>query len=413
LGREAKSDLVGMYGAKRPCLPDILRKNGYNTVFMQSAPLGYMRKDLLAEKAGFNEIIGGWQFENYITMGRWGVDDATLYNYAVSKVKDLNKSDDPWFLTLLTVTTHHPFVVPGKTVPSKEEAVKYADDSLGMFMRALHREGLLQDTLLIVTSDEATFSYAPEGIQRQLSTIHAPLVIVAPHLDSAMTHEELFTQADLQLSILDYLSLNSDSAMGRSVFRRYPTGRNLISGSVYDSNIYGLSDDRKLYVCKGFLDCIAYDYGDRGPFYSPLRQSDASDEYVLSLRQALAYNELNTDKLRTSIVFREKDKKYRGDQLLLGANKIAANKGDTLTWKVNIVPDGVVHVVIALNTGLDKKHLLYKKEKISPDNPLNFHYEYNVPDRVEKILTKVSVIAPPGVGYTVKDLTIERRKGSN
>jgi hypothetical protein len=410
LGKEAKSDLVGMYGVRRPCLPDILRRNGYRTVFMQSAPLGYMRKDLLAEKAGFGEIVGGFQFEDYIAIGQWGVDDATLYNYAISKIRALNASDRPWFLTLLTVTTHHPYVVPGRTAPSDEQAVKYADDSLGMFMRALKRENLLKDTLLIVTSDEATFGHTTTGLRRKLSTIHGPLVVVAPQIGSAAVHDGLFMQADLQLSIADYLNLAPGESTGRSVFRKYATGRNLMAGSVYSLDIYGFADDNKLYVCGGSRECTAYEFGEGGPFGPSLAKADADEGYIAALGQALAYNELNTEKLRTSVVFRERNRKYSGDRLLLGAHKVSAKKGDTLVWNVNIAPEDEVHVVIAVNYGSELKHFIHKTEKVSPENPLDFHYDYKVPEDVKEVWTKVSVIAPKEVGYTVRDLTIERRK---
>jgi phosphoglycerol transferase MdoB-like AlkP superfamily enzyme len=410
LGREAKSDIVGIHGVLRPCLPEVFRRSGYHTVFMQSAPLGYMRKDLFAEKAGFDEIVGGYQFDAYFAAGDWGVDDATLYNYAIPKIKHLNNSDKPWLLTLLTSSTHHPYIIPGRMNPSPEQAIKYADDSLGMFMRALVQEGMLKNTLLIITSDETTFSHAPAGVQRELGTIHGSLVVIAPQINSPMVHDGLFTQADLQLSIADYLNIEPGESTGRSVFRKYAAGRNLIAGNVYSRKIFGFADDDKLYVCDGLLNCSAYDFGEGGPFGTSIRNVDADEEYISALRQTLLYNELNTGKLRTSIVFREREKKYSGNSLLLGDHKVSAKKGDTLIWNVNIAPEDIVHVVIAVNYGSDLKHFIHKTEKISPENPLNFHYTHNVPEDVEEVWTKVSVIAPPEVGYTVKDLTIERRK---
>ena len=58
LTREAKSDLVGVFGSQSKCLPERLREHGYRTIFMQGSPLGYMRKDKFAEQSGFDEAVG-------------------------------------------------------------------------------------------------------------------------------------------------------------------------------------------------------------------------------------------------------------------------------------------------------------------------------------------------------------------
>ena len=40
------------------CLPNVLRDAGYETVYLQSAPLGFMSKDLFMPKIGFSQVYG-------------------------------------------------------------------------------------------------------------------------------------------------------------------------------------------------------------------------------------------------------------------------------------------------------------------------------------------------------------------
>jgi phosphoglycerol transferase MdoB-like AlkP superfamily enzyme len=113
LTNETKPDYVAMFGPLKRCLPEILSKGGYHTVFMQSANLGFMQKDMFAEKAGYDEIMGNNSYAKAILRNPWGVDDSSLYLNALEKITELNGDGKPWFITLLTSGTHHPFTVPG------------------------------------------------------------------------------------------------------------------------------------------------------------------------------------------------------------------------------------------------------------------------------------------------------------
>ena len=52
-------------GGTRECLPKVLRRNGYRTVYLQAAPLAFMLKDQFMRKAGFEELIGDAWFERH------------------------------------------------------------------------------------------------------------------------------------------------------------------------------------------------------------------------------------------------------------------------------------------------------------------------------------------------------------
>jgi hypothetical protein len=410
LGKEAKSDIVGVFGTRRPCLPAILRQSGYRTVFMQSAPLGYMRKDLFAEEAGYGEIIGSWDFKEYNVRGFWGVDDATLYHHAVQKIRQLISEGKPWFLTLLTVGTHHPYTVPGIANPSDEQAVQYADHHFGEFVKALKQERLIDNALVIITSDEASLSNKPEGLGKELSTTHAPLIIISPQVEIPMVHEGLFTQADLQLSVIDYLGLAPYESIGRSIFRKYSKDRDILTGSVYSSKIYGISSDNKLYVCDRDVECSAYGFRESGPFESDLSETEVDAEYVAAMRQALSYNELSSDKLRTDVVFQETNRKYFGRKLLIGDHKVSAKTGDTIIWKVSIDAENDMKVLISIKRYPNPEPLVYEVKQITPENPLDFRYKFDARENISDIWTAVIVTDSPDTEYLVKELTIERHR---
>ena len=75
LSIETKSDYYISFGSLRPCMPEILEQNGYRSVFMQGADLGYMSKDFFAKEAGFSEALGNRDYDEAFARSAWGVDD--------------------------------------------------------------------------------------------------------------------------------------------------------------------------------------------------------------------------------------------------------------------------------------------------------------------------------------------------
>ncbi|WP_163070273.1 sulfatase-like hydrolase/transferase, partial [Acinetobacter nosocomialis] len=71
-------------------------------------------------------------------------------------VKQLRQQKKPWMLTLLTVGTHQPYSAPADYLAlypnAKQAAVAYLDDAIGAFLADLEKQGVLRDTLVVLTS---------------------------------------------------------------------------------------------------------------------------------------------------------------------------------------------------------------------------------------------------------------------
>ena len=238
--------------AVRPqCLPQRLREAGYQTAFMQAAPLEFMDKDAVMPAMGFADVLGAGEIATAQTDSLWGADDGALLNSALLKINELEESDEPWFLSLLTVGTHHPFLAPEeyrrRYGDPKTAAVRYLDDSLFDFVNALRAAGVDDDTLIIFTSDE---SHGVPG--HPFGSSWGMNVVLAPGVE-ATTAEGVFGQVDLAASVLDYLQLGgaNDGLLGRSFFRRYSQPRRLLFGD------FVLVDDA-VFHCRVGGDCGKY-----------------------------------------------------------------------------------------------------------------------------------------------------------
>lgn len=213
------------------CLPAQLAQHGWDTHYLQGAGLAFMGKDRVMPLIGFQEVHGTEWFKeaNPYPFG-WGVIDSVFFRGARNYIHTLEKKEKPWMLTLLTVGTHQPYAVPDDIVaqyPSRRAAtVDQLDQAVGQFIENLRNDGVLKNTLVIITSDESHGAELGAWASAWgLGTVLAPEDEKLPHLKKGG-----YGLVDIEGSILDYLGLPVPSkVVGRSFFRDYASPRNMIS----------------------------------------------------------------------------------------------------------------------------------------------------------------------------------------
>jgi len=224
-------ELLNQQTRNQACLPAQLRRHGFTTHYLQGAGLRFMAKDRIMPHIGFQAVHGMEWFanDNYLTFP-WGKDDKAFFEGAAQYVDQLRQQREPWMLTLLTVGTHQPYSAPeaylARYPSAKQAAVAYLDDALGDFLETLERQGVLEDTLVIVTSDE---SHGIDGVRLAsawgFNLMLAPDQARLPHLKSGT-----YGHVDLTASLLDYFALPVPAELnGRSLLRDYASGRPMLS----------------------------------------------------------------------------------------------------------------------------------------------------------------------------------------
>ena len=280
------------------CLPQALKELGFTTVYLQAAPLGFMLKDQFMNRIGFESVLGNASFPTARSRTNWGVDDATLFDGALDEIEVLEKQKKPWMMTLLTVGTHHPYNVPNTPAFNElsgfEKAARYADASLADFIQALESRGVLENTLVLITSDES------RGLPEQanvdpitllLSRNWSFLIALTPD-DSPQRIDTPFVQSDLAVSILDYIAaaptsppMQSATGGGRSLFRTYPRPRPMAFANTYQRRVFHADPIGELAVCREDLSaCSRFAMPPDRPFQA---RSPATGELAPNEIQAL------------------------------------------------------------------------------------------------------------------------------
>lgn len=219
-------------------LPEILKSEGYNTAYIQASPLEFMSKDKFMSTAGFDKVIGAESFsESYVPFG-WGIDDGAFFDQVPKLLEEINSEGKPWFTTLLTVGTHHPYAVPeelnGSEIDRKEAAVRYLDQSLSKFIDYLKSSEFLKDTIVIFTSDES------HGVKDQLYGSNMGICLVySPLINGNIINDEVFGTKDIKNSILDIVnSSDHEGDVGRSFFRKYSHDYPILFSSHYNGDLF-------------------------------------------------------------------------------------------------------------------------------------------------------------------------------
>jgi hypothetical protein len=238
-------------------LPGILRDAGYRTVFMQATDMGFMMMDQFMVTAGFDEIYSDQDYAEATLRTGWGVDDNTLFTYVSERVEELEKTSRPWFLTALTCGSHHPYNtlvpedfagLPGET--DQARAFRFADQALKELLVRLETAGVLDHTLVIITSDESAGSMASnDALDRQMSSNWGQMVVRLPDSKRHMA-DDAFGLSDIALSIVDYLGLSDQTQhfYGRSMFRDYATPRALFFANNSARTLGVFNADGELHV---------------------------------------------------------------------------------------------------------------------------------------------------------------------
>lgn len=240
-------ELLTQHQRNQACLPAQLRQAGFTTHYLQGAGLRFMAKDRIMPHIGFDSVHGLEWFsnENYLQFP-WGKDDRAFFEGALDYVGQLRQQDRPWMLTLLTVGTHQPYSAPAQYLErhdtAKQAAVAYLDDAIGAFLDNLERQGVLKDTLVVITSDE---SHGIDGVRLASSwgfnLTLAPEQAQLPHIKHGT-----YGHIDLATSLLDYFALPIPAALGgRSLYRNYDTGREMIS---YTNGMLRYHDGRGVFT---------------------------------------------------------------------------------------------------------------------------------------------------------------------
>ncbi len=287
------------YGRKNNCLPRILNSIGYNTTFFQASDLLFSKKNLFMKNAGIKEQFGDKKLRvmhphldtdmPYAGL-TYGMPDGVFYPRVHKELKKMHADGKPWFATLMTTSTHFPLFIKkefkGKFGNDVKEAFYTADSALQDFITALKNDGLLDNTLLIVTGDESGAQVKNGNIASMLASNWGTLVIKTPD-NSRYASKDYFTHADLMTSILDYIGSSEKAVSGRSVFRKYGGFRPIMFSNIRTDRWFAWYAPDKIVACANYFK-ICNNLKLEGDLFDAKLSNDKTDKNLTNLYISVA-----------------------------------------------------------------------------------------------------------------------------
>ena len=283
------------------CLARTLAAAGYETAFFQSAIGIFENRASLVDLFGY-QSFHAWEQIQGEPLGYLASDDRSL-GPAFAEWLDARKDERPFYATLLTSATHHPYVLPDDVdlPPGVKrrgmdgvreryaKLVEIEDALLGAVVAALKKRGLLDETLIVAVGDHG------EGLPGDRIRQHdnnfleeglaVPLVMAGPGVDARGRLARDVSLVGLAPTILARLGARSalpevDQRFGVDLLSDSALERPSVFGCYYYNHCLG-------WVAGGRKICERPPSGER--FYLDL-QADPEERNPLPLEGDMAEN---------------------------------------------------------------------------------------------------------------------------
>lgn len=228
-------------------LPNVLKQNGYTTAVMHGDIATFWNRSNNYPGMGYEDQFSSSSYVESRPIGFDGLGDGDFFPQSVPKLEGLSQ---PFMATMITLSSHTPFVIPSDlqtlnipsgssadgiqltpTLASYVQTVHYTDASLGAFMDSLKAAGLYDNSLFVIYGDHNAFIGTPDS-----QTNHVPLILFAPGSSLTGTNTEPGSHLDLFPTVTNLLDIPTPkTALGQDLLNtKTPvvTQRNTGSGTI-------------------------------------------------------------------------------------------------------------------------------------------------------------------------------------
>jgi len=234
-------------------IAELLKNIGYDTSFIYGGMATFDNMGSFFTGNGFERIIDGDDYENYIFKGDWGVCDEDLYRKADETFKSYG--DKPFFSLVFSTSNHTPYEFPDgkiklydKKKNTRNNAVKYADYSIGYFFNLAKKSNYYKNTIFVIVADHDTRTYGKMIVP--IRKFHIPAIIIGPDVPKG-TYNKICSQIDMPPTALDYMGIENENPMPGRDLCQFPDsipGRAILQ--FYKINAF-LEDNKVLIMQPG------------------------------------------------------------------------------------------------------------------------------------------------------------------
>jgi phosphoglycerol transferase MdoB-like AlkP superfamily enzyme len=201
---------------KIPSIPQSLFRAGYQTSFFYGGESEFDNYKAFILSHDYQNLVDRNEFE---VEGKspWGQFDEAVF---ARQISDLNKEKQPFFSTLLTLTNHEPYVVPGKpkfgSADNKAQfksTAYYTDSCINAYLTEAKKQPWYANTLFVFVADHG-HAYPKDRFDVTApERYHIPLLFYGDVINEAYRGKQLDvtgSQTDIASTLLAQLGLPTE-----------------------------------------------------------------------------------------------------------------------------------------------------------------------------------------------------------
>ena len=216
--------------AQLPCLSRDFKAKGYQTGFYYGGEAEFANMKSYLLNGQFSKLITINDFEKKDLSSKWGAFDHVVLNRAMT---DLITIQQPFFVNILTLSSHEPFEIPNdsnkwgipnfkKTTDENElfkNVMYYTDQAVGAFINEAKKQVWWDNTLIVIIADHGTHRLEPHD--NEFKNFHIPMIWCGGAL---AVHDTVIapigSQTDVSATVLAQLNIP---------FKDYKWSKNILS----------------------------------------------------------------------------------------------------------------------------------------------------------------------------------------
>lgn len=230
-----------------PSLAKSLDSVGYRSDMLYGGDINFTNMKSYFFASGYSRITADTDFPLKERLSKWGANDNVTFPHLLKSIKERPASEQPFFTTFLTLSSHEPFEVPFHHVEDPYlNSVAFTDSCIGSFVDSLKLLPTWDNTLIILISDHG-FLYPRNLEHHEPGRQRMPMIWLGGAIRQPMVVNEYASQIDLAATLLNQLNLpHDDFTFSKDIFNpdspkyafyTFPNGFGFVDStgiSVYD-----------------------------------------------------------------------------------------------------------------------------------------------------------------------------------
>jgi len=219
-------------------LPQLLVKNGYKTYSMHGDVPTFWNRSNMYPALGYQKAysLSDYTVTRPVGEGPSDLGDEDLFSQSLPRLESFKQ---PFMATLITMSLHTPFILPADLqtldIPSQTnltqtqweymQAAHYTDKAIGEFIDGLKKDGLYDNSLILIWGDHGSFQNISGALSQMDSNLNVASVGDGQNINLP---QDLLNSQVPMIMLAPGINLNGATNTPGSHIDIYPTVANLL-----------------------------------------------------------------------------------------------------------------------------------------------------------------------------------------